>query len=325
MVIALLGVAAPPASPSPAASATPAPAGPVGASRLIDPGIALALFSIVTAALVISAMFVAARDPAKYRKPDDKDVEVLRLRYGFWLVIGALVLTLAVVVVILTAIAPAEPKTTDIVAMITAVTGVFGTLVAAFFGIQAAGAGRSQALSALSDQLRGQGTRDGSAVKIEPSYGPHAGDTRVTVSGDGFTGATAVNFGAVPGSNVEVVNDGLLRVTSPAQDKIDQVVLSLIFPSATVNRRLGTFFYYTVKESHGAAAGQNGITVRGAGLETVNAVQFGTTPGTVTGYDNGVLSITVPPGTAGADVDVALIYPVNAPTRRFVVGKYHYD
>jgi len=85
-----------------------------------------------------------ARSKAPARKEGeettDKDLEALRISYGFWLVVGALLVTLLVLVITLTAMAPEQPKTADIVAIIGAVTGVIGTLTAAFFGIQAAGA-----------------------------------------------------------------------------------------------------------------------------------------------------------------------------------------
>ena len=42
-----------------------------------------------------------------------------------------------------------------------------------------------------------------------------AGGTSVTVTGSGFTGATAVAFGSAPGSDVVVVSDSEITVTSP--------------------------------------------------------------------------------------------------------------
>ena len=51
---------------------------------------------------------------------------------------------------------------------------------------------------------------------VSPNSGPTAGGTNVTVTGSGFTGATAVNFGATPGVSVVVISDTQLTVTSPA-------------------------------------------------------------------------------------------------------------
>ena len=47
--------------------------------------------------------------------------------------------------------------------------------------------------------------------------GPAAGGTRVTVTGTGFTGATAVGFGGPPGSSLRVDSDTELQVTAPAE------------------------------------------------------------------------------------------------------------
>ena len=184
-----------------------------------------------------------ARSKATERKEGeqttDKDLEALRISYGFWLVVGALLVTLLVLVITLTAMAPEQPKTTDIVAIIGAVTGVIGTLTAAFFGIQAAGAGRSQALTTLDNTLKNQGAVSApTPTKLDPSYGPHAGSTRVSITGNGFTGASGVNFGATPGANFEFVNDGLVRASSPAAvDGVDEAKVVLVFPGTTPQNR----------------------------------------------------------------------------------------
>ncbi|MDT0165170.1 IPT/TIG domain-containing protein [Actinotalea sp. AC32] len=51
---------------------------------------------------------------------------------------------------------------------------------------------------------------------VAPSTGAVAGGGEVVVRGSGFTGATAVRFGGVPGTGLKVVSDGELRVSAPA-------------------------------------------------------------------------------------------------------------
>jgi hypothetical protein len=51
---------------------------------------------------------------------------------------------------------------------------------------------------------------------ITPATGLAAGGTATVILGSGFTTATAVNFGATPGTSFSVVNDGRITVTSPA-------------------------------------------------------------------------------------------------------------
>jgi hypothetical protein len=50
---------------------------------------------------------------------------------------------------------------------------------------------------------------------VSPGGGPAAGETAVTLTGTGFTGATGVSFGASPGTDLKVVSDTVITVTSP--------------------------------------------------------------------------------------------------------------
>ena len=51
---------------------------------------------------------------------------------------------------------------------------------------------------------------------LSPTSGPAAGGTLVTITGTSFTGATAVDFGTTPATNVTVVNDTTITADSPA-------------------------------------------------------------------------------------------------------------
>ena len=53
-------------------------------------------------------------------------------------------------------------------------------------------------------------------TSITPAGGPLAGDTSVTINGSGFSGATAVDFGANPASSFGVISDSKMTRTSPA-------------------------------------------------------------------------------------------------------------
>ena len=260
-------------------------------------------------------------------KDDDKALEGLRIIYGFWLIVAVLLIALLVFVVTLT-VSP-NRQAADIVAIAGTVTGLITTLTAAFFGIQQAGAGRSQALTALA-----QSTRAGGAVvgKLDPSYGPHSGGTKLSITGNGFTGASGVNFGTTAGTNFKFENDGLVTVNSPpAQAKNDEVKASIVFPSTTPpNSEVGTFYYYTIDPSHGPAAGGK-VRIIGSGLKDVSAVKFGDKVGTnlqpLTLDPSGRESraIDVPADNPGSDVPVKLVFPVDTANKISVVGTYHYD
>ena len=293
------------------------------------------LLCFVTLVLIGVIVWQWKRTPQA--KDDDKALEGLRIIYGFWLIVVALLIALLVLFVTLATIKISEqPKTTDLVAIIGTVTGLITTLVAAFFGIQQAGAGRSQAMTALA-QLRGPGP-DGTGVsKLEPACGPHSGGTKVSVTGNGFTGASAVNFGATPGTNFKFENDGLITVNCPeAPPKVEEAKVSIVFPSTSpLNREVGTFYYYTINPSHGLAGGGTTVRILGSGLKEVCAVKFGATDATEltkldTDPESGrecrdVTAPAAPAGAAGSDVTVQLVYPVESKLKTSVIGTYHYD
>jgi plastocyanin len=55
--------------------------------------------------------------------------------------------------------------------------------------------------------------------KLTPKKGPEAGGTPVTITGSGFTGATAVKFGAVAAMSFNVISDTSISATSPSEPK----------------------------------------------------------------------------------------------------------
>ena len=76
-----------------------------GLAKLLDFRIAIALFVVVGICLLVSlVIWRMPRSKAKGEKDSegqevsDKDLEALRISYGFWLVVGALLITLLVLV-----------------------------------------------------------------------------------------------------------------------------------------------------------------------------------------------------------------------------------
>ncbi len=74
--------------------------------------------------------------------------------------------------------------------------------------------GSSPTDGASDDYLYGSGP---SITSISPSSGPILGGTTVTITGTGFTGATAVAFGSVAATSFTVVSDTQITAVSPAQ------------------------------------------------------------------------------------------------------------
>jgi hypothetical protein len=319
-----------PSAPAPVSAPLPAEAAGSGTGL-----VTVLLLCFVTALLLGVIVWQWYKTPQA--KDDDKALEGLRIIYGFWLIVVALLIALLVLFVTLTTIrtSPDNIKTTDIVAIIGTVTGLITTLVAAFFGIQQAGAGRSQAMTALA-QLRGPGPDGAGVSTLEPVHGPHSGGTRVSITGNGFTGAHGVNFGATQGTDFKLENDGLVTVNSPAAPpKVDEAKVSIIFPGTSPpNREVGTFYYYTIVPTHGGAAGKDRVKILGSGLKDISAVKFGAKdatelsdlkPPSTDSFGREFREVTAPDGTAGSDVTVELVYPVESNLKTSVIGTYHYD
>ncbi|WP_234355949.1 IPT/TIG domain-containing protein, partial [Kitasatospora aureofaciens] len=113
---------------------------------------------------------------------------------------------------------------------------------------------------------------------IVPTQGPASGGNTVTVTGSGFTGATAVRFGAVAAPSFTVVSATQITATAPA---------GVPGPSGvTVTTAGGTslpvpYYYLTnpqltaVVPDEGPVLGGTTVAVTGSNLLGATAVRFG--------------------------------------------------
>jgi hypothetical protein len=164
----------------------------------------------------------------------DKDIEAQRMTFAFVLILVALVLISVLTWYVL-------PRITDAQAVggvLTTVTGFFTTLITAFVGVQAASAGRSQALDKVPNA-----TSEFIAYNIIPREGTANPPTTVRITGDGLTGANAVNFDGIPGTDINLENDGALTVKTPlaATGKTGDSDVIVVFPDPKPNRNVGKF------------------------------------------------------------------------------------
>ena len=145
---------------------------------------------------------------------------------------------------------------------------------------------------------------------ISPIAGPLGGGTPVTIIGTGFTGATVVDFGTSPATNLDVVNDTTITANSPAgTGTVDVTVTS---PGGTSATSTADQFTYEaaptvtgVSPTFGPAAGGTLVTITGTGFADVTAVDFGTSPATdVTVVSNIMITGYSPAGTGAVDVTV---------------------
>ncbi|WP_346288043.1 IPTL-CTERM sorting domain-containing protein [Zoogloea sp.] len=148
---------------------------------------------------------------------------------------------------------------------------------------------------------------------VSPTAGPTTGGTVVTISGSGFTGATAVNFGALGASSFTVDSDTQVTATSPA-GTAGAVDITVVTVGGTSTTSGADQFSYAaaptvtaVSPGSGAVAGGGTVTVTGTnfvtGATTVSIGGAACTAPSVTSATS--LTCTVPPGSAGTASVVA--------------------
>jgi hypothetical protein len=107
--------------------------------------------------------------------------------------------------------------------------------------------------------------------KISPAKGPAAGGTSVTVTGTGFTGATAVDFGSSSAQSFTVNSATSITATSPAETTgtVDVTVTTPNGTSAISTKDHFTFEAPTitsVSPNSGSKAGGTAVAVTGTGF-----------------------------------------------------------
>ncbi|WP_432587038.1 IPT/TIG domain-containing protein [Streptomyces sp. HD1123-B1] len=142
---------------------------------------------------------------------------------------------------------------------------------------------------------------------VSPTQGPPAGGNTVTLTGSGFTGATAVLFGSTPATSFTVVSSTQITATAPPGTGTVQV--TVVTPGGTSN---GVGYTYTsapvlisAVPNQGPAGGGNNVTLTGSGLSGATSVMFGSTPATsfIVVSATQVVAIA-PPGTGTVQITV---------------------
>ena len=155
---------------------------------------------------------------------------------------------------------------------------------------------------------------------VNPSVG--SAGTTVTISGSGFTGATAVSFGGTPATTFAVASDGRIVATAPATGgTVDVTVtapggMSAKSPNDTFTYASTTTMAAPAVESlsvtQGPAAGGTPVVITGTGFTGATGVDFGPNPapwfhrnpdGTIAalspaGSGSVMVSVTTPEGSS---------------------------
>jgi hypothetical protein len=143
-------------------------------------------------------------------------------------------------------------------------------------------------------------------TRVSPTLGPLAGGTTVTLTGTGFTGATAVIVGGYPAKNVVVVSDTTITAKVPA-DTAGLHNIQVTTPSGTSPKVAAGGFTYeaaptitSVSPSAGPTAGSTTVTLTGVNFTGATSVIFGGFPGkNVTVVNDTTITVISPPDSAG--------------------------
>ncbi len=147
---------------------------------------------------------------------------------------------------------------------------------------------------------------------LSPAGGPEAGGTVVTITGTNLEEVTAVDFGLTPAGFFFLNNEGSITASSPVGAGIVDVTLTG-FGGVSATAPADRFSYEPapmvtgVSPESGLATGGETVTITGANLAGASAVDFGSVAATEVVTDSpSSITAVVPPGTAGATVDVTV-------------------
>jgi hypothetical protein len=143
---------------------------------------------------------------------------------------------------------------------------------------------------------------------VSPSSGPGGGGTKVKVTGSGFTGATAVDFGSTPATHVKVAKGGksLTAVAPPGSGTEDVTVTTPADGPGVPQAPTDTFTYLaptitSIAPSSGPITGGKKVTIKGADLQGATVTIGGTPAAGVKVNKAGTsLKAEVPVGSSGS-------------------------
>lgn len=144
---------------------------------------------------------------------------------------------------------------------------------------------------------------------VAPSTGPTSGGSSITLTGTGFTGATAVTFAGIPATSFIVNSATQITATTPA-GSAGAAVVTVTTPGGT--SAPAAFFFYAappVLNSAGPAQGPTAggvvVTLTGSNLLNASGVRFGSTDATsFTVVSATQITATAPPGAGSSPITV---------------------
>ena len=158
-------------------------------------------------------------------------------------------------------------------------------------------------------------------TRVTPAAGPATGGTTVTITGNGFTGATGVRFGAVAAKSFTIASTTTITAVSPAAGAgtVDVTVVNGGGASATAASDQFAFVAVpsvtAVSPKSGSPAGGMEVTITGLHLGGATRVSFGGAAAAFSVNSDTSITATSPyRGETGA-VDVSVTSPGGTSTR----------
>jgi hypothetical protein len=156
---------------------------------------------------------------------------------------------------------------------------------------------------------------------VSPAFGPAAGDIQVTITGIGFTNASEVDFGTIPGTIVSVSASSITADSPSGVGTVDVTVTtpsgkSAILPADQFTN-VGAPTISSISPASGAATGGSLVTIKGTNLAYLAAIDFGTRPVTTVFSDSAtqiILASPVAPSFGPVNVSVNAPGGTSAPT-----------
>jgi hypothetical protein len=145
---------------------------------------------------------------------------------------------------------------------------------------------------------------------ISPTSGPGAGGTSITITGTGFSGATAVTFGGTAATTFAVTSATQITATAPTGTGTIDVRVTTAGGTSTTSAA-DRFTYITtpavtsISPTAGPATGATSVTITGTEFSGATAVTFGAVAATsFTVNSSTSITATSPAGTGTVDVRV---------------------
>lgn len=249
-------------------------------------------------------------------------VDQVRVRYGFAVIFFAFVLVGVTVFLSVYFFFSAN----EAVAVIGTVTGMVAGIVSTWFGISSANSVANRALSGQANAAATASTPAPSVTSVSPTSAPAGAE--VTITGTGFTGATAVTFGGIASVDMKVISDVKITADAPegknpsSSSGVDVVVVG---PSGSLSAATsGAKFAFKgmgvgrLDPNHGKSGEM--IAILGSGFTSAACatyvVKFDATsvPGpSITFVDESKIHVVVPTLPAGVTPPAAVIVTVADP------------